>query len=146
MPHFQNRFKTYFVTFGTYHRWILPPKARDSVFGAITRQHEITAYIHTAVVMPDHVHLILQPTWQDDGTTVALSEILRLIKGRSAREVNQLLGRKGPVWRSESFDHQLRSEESLIQKCEYVAMNPVRRGLCASPDEWPWLYRAWKDE
>jgi len=116
------------------------------VFEAITRQHEITAYIHTAVVMPDHVHLILQPTWQDDGTTLTLSEILRLIRGRSAREVNQLLRRKGPVWRSESFDHQLRTEESLIQKCEYVAMNPVRRGLCASPDEWPWLYRAWKDE
>src|SRR5205085_2140157 len=145
LPHFQNSLRTYFVTFVTNHHWILPPSARDIVFAAMTREHQVSAFLNTAVVMPDHVHMILEPFCGSDDVAIALSEILRLIKGRSAREINQLLRRKGPVWRSESFDHQIRSDESMVQKCEYVAQNPVRKGLCASPDDWPWLFRAGRD-
>jgi REP element-mobilizing transposase RayT len=96
--------------------------------------------------MPDHAHLVLQPLWNDAGVSIPLSEIHRLIKGRSARLINQALRRTGPVWQQESFDHQIRGEESLIEKCDYVAENPVRKGLCVSPDEWPWLFRWWKNE
>ena len=94
--------------------------------------------------MPDHVHSVLQPLWDRDGVALAMSEILRLVKGRSSRAVNLALSRSGSVWQQESHDYQIRSEESLIKKCEYVAQNPVRKGLCASPDDWPWLFRWWK--
>jgi len=107
-------------------------------------QHQVTAFIHTAVVMPDHVHIVLQPLWDPRGVLFALHEILGLIKGRSSREINEKLKHPGHVWLDESHDHQIRSDESLLEKCEYVAQNPVRKGLVSHPDEYPWLWRWWK--
>ncbi len=60
-------------------------------------------------------------------------------KGTSAREVNTLLGRCGPVWQEESFDHVLRTSESLKEKIEYIRQNPVRRGLVVRPEDYRWL-------
>ena len=41
------------------------------------------------------------------------------------------------VWQREFFDHVLRSEESYREKWEYVRQNPVRAGLAARAEEWP---------
>ena len=46
----------------------------------------------------------------------------------------------GPVWEEESFDHVLRSDESLKEKCEYIRQNPVRRGLVKNPEDYRWLW------
>ena len=54
--------------------------------------------------------------------------------------MNKLLGRTGPVWQEESFDHVLRSQESFEEKLEYVRQNPVRRGLVSRPEEYRWLW------
>lgn len=121
----------YFVTFVTRNRKVLPGRARSAVLREIL---VFAPSIHVAVVMPEHVHLILTPP------DMALEEMIGLIKGRSARTVNLLLKRSGSLWQSESFDHELRRDESLDQKTEYVRQNPVRRGLCATPDEYPWLW------
>src|SRR5205823_1911443 len=53
---------------------------------------------------------------------------------RMARELNF----SGTIWQEQFFDHVLRSGESYSQKWEYVRQNPVRAGLVASADEWPW--------
>jgi REP-associated tyrosine transposase len=63
-----------------------------------------------------------------------------MIKGTSARDINKLLGAAGPVWQDESFDHVLRSEESLREKADYIRMNPVRKGLVQTPEEYRWLW------
>ena len=43
------------------------------------------------------------------------------------------------MWQREFFDHVLRSSESYSEKWNYVRENPVRAGLAASADEWPYL-------
>ena len=65
---------------------------------------------------------------------------MKTIKGTSARDINKLRGVSGPVWQDESFDHVLRSEESLHEKIEYIRMNPVRKGLVQRPEEYRWLW------
>ena len=90
--------------------------------------------------MPDHVHLLLTPLRDADGDLYSLVEILQGIKGASAHSVNRALGRSGPVWQDESFDHVLRSEESLQQKLEYIRQNPVRSGLVKRPEHYAWLW------
>jgi len=65
---------------------------------------------------------------------------MKAIKGTSAREVNKLTGTGGPVWQDESFDHVLRSDESLKEKMEYIRMNPVRKGLVQAPEGYKWLW------
>src|SRR5215217_3001247 len=122
LPHYQTAFRTYFVTFVTRDRAVLPNAARDIVLRHVVEC--ALCYLHVAVVMPDHVHLIAAPHWQRDGLAVPLCGMLRRIKGASAREVNLTLGRTGSLWQSESFDHEIRRDESLVQKIEYVRQNP----------------------
>ncbi|MFZ0294867.1 MAG: hypothetical protein WAL52_14765 [Candidatus Sulfotelmatobacter sp.] len=62
------------------------------------------------------------------------------VKGASAHKVNKLLGRKGTVWQAESFDHVLRSSESLDAKVIYLLENPVRAGLVKQWTDYPWLW------
>jgi REP element-mobilizing transposase RayT len=69
-----------------------------------------------------------------------LVDILKGIKGASARRVNQLLGSYGPLWQEESFDHVIRNEESMQQKTDYIRQNPIRRGLVKIPEEYRWLW------
>ncbi len=141
LPHIQAADSTYYVTFCTRARWRLPQEARTAVLEHCLHDHQAKAVFHCAAVMPDHVHLLLTPLRDEDGHSYGLPEILQGIKGASARSVNRLLGRNGPVWQAESFDHILRSEESLAEKVDYVCRNPVRAGLVKSYGEYPWLWR-----
>jgi REP element-mobilizing transposase RayT len=92
--------------------------------------------------MPDHVHLLLTPLRNAEGNLYSLVEIVQGIKSASAHSLNRALGRSGPVWQEESFDHVLRSEESLVEKLEYVRQNAVRRGLVKKPEDYRWLWVA----
>jgi hypothetical protein len=44
------------------------------------------------------------------------------------------------VWLDESFDHILRSGETLTEKAEYIQDNPVRKGLVAQREDYPWVW------
>ena len=96
--------------------------------------------MHAAVIMPDHVHLLFTALREIEGWTFALPEILKAIKGTSARSVNKLSGRFGALWQDESFDHVLRGDESFSETVEYIRMNPVRKGLVEKPEEYEWLW------
>jgi len=84
------------------------------------------------VVMSNHVHVVLQPH-------APLWRITKAVKGFSAREANQILGRTGqPFWQHESFDHWVRNRDELEEIVRYVEANPVAPGLVARPEDWPW--------
>ena len=61
LPHLQRDFKLHFVTFVTKNRWNLPEQARDIVLASARHDDTLHYDLHAAVVMPDHVHLILTP-------------------------------------------------------------------------------------
>ena len=142
LPHLQKDERALFITFATAHRWHLPPAAREIVLNCCLAHHGNQYELFTAAVMPDHAHLILCALRRPDGWCWCLPEIMHAIKGPSAKSINKLLNRKGTVWQQESFDHVLRSDESLDQKVDYICNNPVRAGLASSPDQYPWLWRA----
>ena len=142
LPHLQKDERALFITFATVRRWHLPPAAREIVLNCCLAQNGGKYELFTAVVMPDHAHLIFCPLRRPDGWCWCLPEIMHAIKGASARSINKLLSRKGAVWQEESFDHVLRSDESLDQKVDYICNNPVRAGLVSSADQYPWLWRA----
>jgi hypothetical protein len=62
------------------------------------------------------------------------------MKSATAHRINRLLHISGPVWEEESFDHLLRSNESLKEKCEYIRQNPAKRGLVQKAEDYPWLW------
>ena len=141
LPHYERDNRIYFVTFCTRDREALSADARDIVLREIVAQHRQSLELLTAVVMPEHVHLIFVAL--DDH---ALADIMRVVKGRSARFINSILGRHGSLWQREYFDRQLRDDEDWRKKCEYIEMNRVRRGILATPDEYRWLWRQCVDD
>ena len=92
--------------------------------------------------MPDHVHILYEPQKDSSGSRYTKTEIIGAIKSVSAHAINKALRRKGSVWQDESFDHVIRREESLEAKTHYICENPVRKGLCESLDDYPYLWRA----
>jgi len=140
LPHLQKTDAPIFVSFRKGTREPLPPLARTAVLECCLYGRGSRFRLHAAVVMPEHVHLLMTPLRDARGEVFQLAEILKSIKGASARRVNQLLLRSGPLWQEESFDHVVRSDVSLSAKVDYIRENPVRRGLVQTPGEYPWLW------
>jgi putative transposase len=141
LPHLQRDAKPHFITFVTKNRWILPDCVSDIVLGSCRHDHGSKYYLHVAVVMPDHVHLILTPLIDDRRRiVVSLTEIMKAIKEASAHIINRSLSHSGPVWQEESFDRVLRCSDKLDEKISYVLENPVRASLVRSWQEYPWLW------
>lgn len=110
----------------------------DERIAAIVRQEILGigqrgwGVMHSWVVMPNHVHLLVEPK-------IVLKRIMQAIKGRSARSCNQVLRRRGlPFWQQESFDHWVRSTTSFARISAYIERNPVAAGLVKHPADWPW--------
>ena len=84
-----------------------------------------TAYFLDAwVIMPNHIHALVEPA-----RCSLLGEIVRSWKGGSSREINLALGRQGPLWQKEPYDHIVRSEAQLEHYRRYIAENPFKTGL-----------------
>ena len=142
LPHLQRDYKPHFVTFVTKHRRVLPDWARQIVLDSCVHDHEKKYNLRVAVVMPDHAHMILTPLLDQVGQRIfPLSEIMKAIKGASSHAINQRLGSHEAIWQEESFDHVLRSSESLDAKMDYILQNPVRAGLVRIAGEYPWSWR-----
>jgi REP element-mobilizing transposase RayT len=85
------------------------------------------------VVMPDHVHYFCAPAAEDAKT---LSSFVGFWKRKTAMRIRRS-SLPQFAWQPEFFDHFLRSHESYASKWEYVRANPVRAGLVADAEDWP---------
>lgn len=141
LPHYLKAGRAVFITFCKNYRGDpFPPAARDEILLCCLRGNGYRFHLHAAVVMPEHVHLLITPFVDESGWIYGLPAIMKSLKGASARAVNRIMNTSGPVWQEESFDHVLRSQESLEQKLEYIQQNPVRRGLVEKPEDYRWLW------
>ena len=83
-------------------------------------------------LMPNHVHLILTPA-SADSLARAVGEAHR----QYARQLNRAQQQSGHVWESR-FHSVVLDEAHLVAAARYVARNPVRSGLVARAEAWPW--------
>ena len=141
LPHIEKADRAHFITFDTLDRLVLPPEARDLVLQHCLNDNGKKFDLLVAVVMPDHVHMIFTPLRDVNQEPFTFEEIVGAIKGASVHSVNKALRRTGQLWQDESFDHVIRSSESLNEKVEYVVQNPVRKGLVSRPEDYKWLWR-----
>ena len=84
-------------------------------------------------LMPDHLHVIVSSG--DSG--VALSKFLNIFKGRTTAVFRKRFGVSN-LWQKSDYDHVIRAGEDLKTIIQYVLNNPVRKGLVASPDDYPY--------
>jgi thiamine-phosphate pyrophosphorylase len=130
LPHWRLRDSTYFVTF-RLARGEMSKEERAIVLRQLESGHGKFFHLIAAVVMPDHVHAMLEPN-----ADVALARITKGTKGVSARVLNQARNVTGQVWQDESWDRIMRDQAELDEKLDYMLANPVRKGLVA--DGWAW--------
>lgn len=90
--------------------------------------------------MPNHVHAVFKPLEKLRGDCYSLTEILHALKRNSAKQANLALGRTGPFWQDESYDHFARDEAELDRIVKYVLNNPVKAGLVSEWKDWPGTY------
>ncbi|EPM68032.1 hypothetical protein A584_19334 [Pseudomonas syringae pv. theae ICMP 3923] len=89
------------------------------------------------VVMPDHIHWLLQLNGQ------SLSRVVQRVKSKSAIAINRAKGCSGPFWQSGFHDISVRNEDSLVNYARYVVANPVRAGLVKSVRDYPLWDAVW---
>jgi REP element-mobilizing transposase RayT len=118
------------------------PEIADMIAESLQHFHGEQYLLDDWVVMPNHVHLVLWPM-----PAFTLSEILKSRKRHTARQANLILGRTGETfWQRESYDHWIRNDEEKAGICRYLRLNPVKAGLCQTPEEWKWssAWPGWK--
>ncbi len=111
-----------------FHRWLDAGFGRcvcaqlgvaEIVSGALQHFDGDRYLLGEYVVMPNHVHVLVAPLGERQ-----LSDILRSVKSYSAKRINAVLKRSGPIWQQESFDHIVRSPAQLERIVQYIRDNP----------------------
>ena len=145
LPHFEKPWAIYAITIGIKLRRCLSPEARTGVLDALRHFHKERYELFAACVMPDHVHLLLQP-WpkgdDEDGKMIfwSLSELMRSVKSFSAHQINRLEGTTGGVWERERFDRYIRSDRDLEEKFHYILRNPWETGVARQGENYLWIW------
>lgn len=101
------------------------------IFEATGFRHKANKwYVYLLLLMPDHLH-----------------DLVSFPRAKSMRKVvygfkEMTAKRSGVTWQRDFFDHRLRNDESYEEKAHYIRMNPVRNGLVAKPEDWPWIWHS----
>jgi putative transposase len=90
-------------------------------------------FIHAYCVMPDHVHVLAAAASEASN----LIRFIEAFKQDTAFEFARRAHR--PLWQFKYYDHILRGTDSADRVAWYIWLNPVRKGLCSTPTNYPFL-------
>jgi putative transposase len=123
--------QSHFVTFSCYGREArLTEESTCQAFldslERVRRRRGIRLYGY--VLMPEHVHLLMSEP--EHGLLCGALQALKISVARRAGG--------GTMWQRRYYDRNVCDHEEFVEKLRYIHRNPVARGLCARPQEWPW--------
>jgi REP element-mobilizing transposase RayT len=121
----------YFLTFGTEARrtgLVASPVAGTIFKEAGAMAIDGTWIVHSAVVLPDHVHLLIAL-----GQRLPLAKAMQRLKAKTS----PALRATGLSWERGYFDRQLRPDDDWLSVLLYIYLNPYRAGLVGKHDQWP---------
>jgi putative transposase len=104
-------------------RWTSLLKAAERNFGWV-------AHVHC--LMTTHFHLLLETPEPN------LSEGMHWLNHVYAKTFNRRHDRRNHVFGKRFWDDVILSDAQLVAVTRYIALNPVKAGLCARPQDWPW--------
>ena len=137
--------QSHFLTFSCYHR--APLLERMQMQGAFLLALEqirlrFSMRVYGYVVMPEHVHLLVS-----EPAEKMLSKAMQLLKtnvSTQARKHGERGAGESHFWQARYFDRNVRNDDGFVAQLRYIHRNPVKRSLCAKPEDWPWSsFRAW---
>ena len=110
------------------NRLCLPAVSAELLESARFRRQRGDWWLDLVLLMPDHVHLLASFP-----TDKAMAVVVKEWKSYTAKVA-------GVGWQRGFFDHRLRREESLREKCDYILHNPVRKEFVKEPEDWPHVW------
>jgi putative transposase len=98
-------------------------------------QDQVPLRVLAYCIMPNHFHLVVWP--RDDGQ---LPEFMRRFTGTHSKRWHvwrQSTG-TGAVYQARYRAFAVQTDRHFLTVCRYVERNPVRAGLVARAEHWPW--------
>ena len=95
--------------------------------------HKHGLAIHAYVWMTNHVHLLATPGFDD-----SISKTFQSVGRRYVQYFNYTYKRSGTLWEGRYRATVVDSERYLLTLMRYIELNPVRAGMVAMPQEYPW--------
>lgn len=126
----------YFVTLCFHKRQRLGanPRVARWIIGQLRKHADDCEFgVHAYCLMPDHVH-VLAAAAADSSDLV---KFIEAFKQQTAVEFAWRTRRR--LWQFKYYDRILRGADSAERVAWYIWLNPVRKGLCKEPREFPWL-------
>jgi len=124
----------YFLTCVTAQRGTglhAPQPTAEILEVATEMEAESLWVLRTAVIMPDHAHLLIEL-----GSCGNLAAVARVFKGRGSAAIR----RHGLQWQRGYYDHRMRPHEDRRPVFHYIFMNPYRADLLPAHETWPGYY------
>jgi putative transposase len=87
--------------------------------------------LHAYCVMPDHLHFVSEGRKD----ICDLVKFVERFKQRTAYEFKRKAEKR--LWQRRYYDHVLRRSDAVEDVACYIWWNPVRKGLCMNPREYP---------
>lgn len=124
------------------------PELAEAVIDALLwrkKHHNWTLYCYT--LMPDHLHFVLQlPVHQvryfNAGARGLVPEGLLDQIGNFKKYTTETIwwkhGGTGRLWQQSSYDRVVRYNKSIEPVVQYILENPIRRGLVAKWQDYPY--------
>jgi putative transposase len=139
----------YFFTLVTYQRqdWLCEPVAREALRSAILHVRQKYPFtIDAIVLLPDHLHCIWTLPNGDGNYSMRWSLIKRYVTQYYGGRINSsaTIGesrwnrREGNLWQRRFWENQVKNDADYQYCCDYIHNNPVKHGLCAKPQDWPY--------
>ena len=142
----------HFITFSCYRRLPLlkTARARDIFVKELAKVRDEMGFRLTGyVVMPEHVHLLINEPKQGTPSTVLQKLKLRVArKLRRRRRSGSTAQLRLPFddageslrafWQARFYDFNVYTKGKKREKLNYMHANPVIRGLVKHPKDWPW--------
>ncbi|MDB5946016.1 MAG: hypothetical protein JWQ33_1042 [Ramlibacter sp.] len=89
--------------------------------------------MHGYVLMSNHFHLLATPS-----TVTGLPQLMQAVGRSYVRYFNQRQQRSGTLWDGRYRSTLIQADRYLLACMAYMDLNPVRAGLVAGPQDYPW--------
>lgn len=142
LPHWELDGVVYFITFNTWEKLELTPAARKIVLNVCKFFDNQRYRIFVLVIMPDHVHMLMQPLPKSDNKFWSVSSIMHSVKSYSAKQIPRVMPHIRTVWQPERYDHIIRNQQEFKNTWEYIRQNPVKAELSNTPENYPFFWQA----
>jgi putative transposase len=134
LKRYQHSGQFHFITFSCYRqRPLLHSRKSYAAFEHVLETLRLRYGFIVAgyVLMPEHVHLLV-----NEPRASSLAVVLQVLKQSTSRK----LKRAGEVrfWQRRYYDFNVFTHDKTVEKLRYMHRNPVKRGLVAKPEDWPW--------